>query len=211
MDNDSSSQDDCAGRINEIQAIVSEIQYLLQVPPEVHTPEELSSLECEVEKMTKRLTGILVGQAIQTSLDSEEMREESLRFVGHLSHPMRHDGCVDVQIRTKSGHVVIVRTSYFRRKGKRRFKKRHRGIYPGLALLGIYDRCSPTLLAEVSLFVAALASLEEAQKILSGMGIKLNIKTIRAIAYRFSRTSRLVQQEAVVPVGDVSGRRVVVS
>jgi hypothetical protein len=48
---------------------------------------------------------------------------------------------------------------YYRRKGQRRAGKRDAGVYAGLVLLGIYDRCTPALAVEVSLLVAMLGSL----------------------------------------------------
>ena len=211
MDIDSSSQNEFAGRSEEFQAVVSEVQQFFHAPPKVCNPQELSDLEHKVENLTKKLAGLVTGEVIQASLGDEEMRSDALKFVKSLPHPMRHDGVEKVRVLTKSGQEITVLAPYFRRKGKRRFKRRHPGVYPGLVLLGIYGRCSPTLLSEVSLFVAALPSLEEARNILFGMGINLDIKTIRTIAYRFSRTARFIQQETVVPLEDISGRRVVVS
>ena len=124
---------------------------------------------------------------------------------------MRQDGMEDVRIRTRSGQEVEIRTAYFRRKGKRRFKKRHPGVYPGLVLLGIHDRCTPGLTSDVSLLAAALSSLEEAGQVLASRGIHLDIKTIRSITYAFASSARLIQQESALPMGETSGRRVVAS
>ena len=50
------------------------------------------------------------------------------------------------------------------------------------------------LAAEVSLLVAMLGSLEEAQDVLAARGVALATKTIRTIAYRYAARARLVQQ-----------------
>jgi len=211
MEHDSGSQNDCEGRAKEIQEVFSEIQLFVQTHPTVHSPEELEEFEKKIEQKTKRLAGLITGQVIQDSLASEEMQREALQFVGSWPRPMRNDGMEYVNIRTKSGQVVTVRTSYFRRKGKRIFKKRHPGIYPGLILLGIQDRCTPGLASDISLLAAAMASFEEVGQVLSGMGIHLDIKTIRSISYSFAAAARLMQQESIIQLGTVSGRRVVVS
>src|SRR5262249_45037430 len=61
------------------------------------------------------------------------------------------------------GLAVPVRVTYDRRKGQRRAGKRYAGVYAGLVVFGIYDRCTPALAAEVSLCAAMLGSLDEAK------------------------------------------------
>ena len=79
-------------------------------------------------------------------------------------------------------------------------------------LLGIYDRCTPALAAEVSLLAAMLGSLHEAQDVLANRGVALDTKTIRTIAYRYAARARLVQQVEHTAFEDsVAGRRVVIS
>ena len=78
---DSSFQSNCEDKIKEIQAVVSKIQHFFQTPPQIHSSEELAAWECEVEKITGQLAGLLVGHAIQKSLESVKMRDEVLRFV----------------------------------------------------------------------------------------------------------------------------------
>ena len=101
---------------------------------------------------------------------------------------------------------------YYRRKGQRRAGKRYAGVYAGLVLLGIYDRCTPALASEVSLCAAMLGSLDEAQAVLADRGVELDTKTVRTIAYRYAARARLEQQiERTVFEDSVSGRRVVIS
>ena len=79
-------------------------------------------------------------------------------------------------------------------------------------ILGIYDRCTPALAAEVSLLAAMLGSLHEAQDVLANRGVTLDTKTIRMIAYRYAARARLVQQVEDTAFEDtVAGRRVVIS
>ena len=61
----------------------------------------------------------------------------------------------------------LVWATYYRRKGQRRAGKRDVSVSAGLVVLGIYDRCTPALAAEVSLLaVVVLGSLAEAQDVL---------------------------------------------
>src|SRR5438105_11661939 len=115
-------------------------------------------------------------------------------------------------IRTAQGYTVPVRVIYYRRKGQRRAGKRSAGVYAGLVVLGIYDRCTPALASEVSLLAAMLGSLHEAQDVLANRGIALDTKAVRRIAYRYGARARLVQQAENVAFEDtVAGRRVVIS
>jgi len=109
---------------------------------------------------------------------------------------------------------VIVAVDYYRRNCDRKRGKRHKGIYPALALLGIYERCTPCLTSEVSILTATLGSLAETQQVLSEQGNELNEKTIRHIAYRAAERARLLQKMGhfgFKPDETMAGRRVVVS
>ena len=111
-----------------------------------------------------------------------------------------------------------MRVRYYRRncdrRPGRRKRKREAGLYAGLALLGIYERCTPALNAMVGMFAALLGSFAEAQRVLSEQGHDLNIKTVRLLAYRMAERVRLVQKMGVYAdkvQENLTGRRVVVS
>jgi hypothetical protein len=79
-------------------------------------------------------------------------------------------------------------------------------------LLGIHDRCTPGLASEVSQLAAILGSLDEARAVLSGRGVELNIKTVRAVSYAYAERARRLQQlGALAFEQSVAGRRVVIS
>jgi hypothetical protein len=145
-------------------------------------------------------------------LDSAALQAEQERLVSHWPKPLKNDGKVKVLVRTAQGHTVPVRVTYYRRKGQRRAGKRDAGVYAGLVVLEIYDRCTPALAAEVSLLAAMLGSLQEAQDVLANRGVALDTKTVRLIAYRYAARARLEQQiDTAVFEDTVAGRRVVIS
>jgi hypothetical protein len=183
-----------------------------QNPQLVTSPEELEALERAIRHRTDHLGGLLVGHHIQQALDSTDLQMEQDLLVSHWPKPLKSDGKVKVHIRTAQGYPVAVWVTYYRRKGQRRVGRRYAGVYAGWVLLGIYDRCTPALAAEVSLLATMLGSLHEAQDVLAHWGVKLDPKTVRLIAYRYAARARLEQQiESTEFDESVSGRRVVIS
>jgi hypothetical protein len=197
---------------SQIQEALDELQQMQEAPRVVTNPEELDALERDIRGRTDRLSSLLLGLHLQHSLDSEDLRVEQDLLVSHWSKPLKNDGRVQVWVRTTGGYSVPVWVTYYRRKGQRRGGKRYAGLYAGLVLLGIYDRCTPALAAEISLLAAMLGSLDEARDVLANRGVELDIKTVRLIAYRYGTRARLEQQiERSEFDENVSGRRVVIS
>src|SRR6266704_2506750 len=195
-----------------IQEVLDELHQMQQIPRLVTSPEALEALEREIRQRTDRLGSLLVGHHIQQALDSAALQAEQERLVNQWPKALKSDGQVKVRVRTAQGYTVPVRVIYYRRKGERRAGKRSAGVYAGLVVLGIYDRCTPALAAEVSLFAAMLGSLQEAQDVLANRGVALDTKTIRTIAYRYAARARLEQQVNNAAFEDsVAGRRVVIS
>jgi hypothetical protein len=195
-----------------IQEVLDELRQMQQLPQLVTSPEALEALEREIRQRTDRLGSLLVGQHLQQALDAGAFQAEQAQLVRQWPKPLKNDGKVTVMVRTLQGLAVPVRLTYYRRRGQRRAGKRDAGVYAGLVLLGIYDRCTPALAAEVSLLAAMLGSLAEAQDVLAARGIKVDTKTVRLIAYRYAARARLAQQvEHTMFEETVAGRRVVIS
>ena len=198
--------------VSHIQEVLNELRQMQQTPQLVTSPAELEALEREIRQRTDRLGSLLVGHHMQQALDSAALQAEQAQLVSHWPKPLKNDGKVQVLVRTAQGHTVPVWVAYYRRKGQRRVGKRDAGVYAGLVVLGIYDRCTPALAAEVSLFAAMLGSLREAQDVLANRGVALDTKTVRLIAYRYAARARREQQIATAAFEDtVAGRRVVIS
>src|SRR5215813_8995627 len=195
-----------------IQEILDELRQMQQSPQLVTSPDELEAFEREIRQRTDRLGSLLVGQHLQQALDADTFQAEQEQLVRQWPKPLKNDGKVTVMVRTVQGLAVPVRLTYYRRQGQRRAGKRDAGVYAGLVLLGIYDRCTPALASEVSLLAAMLGSLAEAQDVLAARGVELDTKTVRLIAYRYAARARLAQQlERTAFADTVAGRRVVIS
>jgi hypothetical protein len=195
-----------------IQEVLDELRQLQQPPRLVTSPDDLEALEREIRQRTDRLGSLLVGYHMQQALDSATVQAEQEQLVSQWPKLLKNDGRVKVWVRTAQGLAVPVWVTYYRRKGQRRAGKRYAGVYAGLVLLGIYDRCTPALASEVSLLAAMLGSLDEAQNVLADRGVELDTKTVRLIAYRYAARARLAQQiESMAFEDTVAGRRVVIS
>jgi hypothetical protein len=196
----------------DIQEVLNELRQIQERPRLVTSPHELEALEREIRQHTALLGSLLVGHHLQQALDSAALQAEQERLVRQWPKPRKNDGRVKVGIRTAQGHTVPVWVTYYRRKGQRRAGKRDAGLYAGLVLLGIYDRCTPALAAEGSLLAAMWGSLHEAHAVLANRGGELDTKTVRLIASRYAARARLEQQIDQAEFEDTgAGRRVVIS
>src|SRR5215472_9099448 len=205
-----SSQD--TAYAGDIQEVLNELCQMQQTPRLVTSPEELETLEREIRQRTDRLGSLLVGHHLQQALNSAALQTLQEQLVSQWPKPLKNDGKVKGLVRTAQGSTVPLWVTYHRRKGQRRAGQRSAGVYAGLVIFGMYDRCTPALAAEVSLLAAMLGSLHEAQNVLADRGVALDTKTIRTIAYRYAARARLVQQvENTVFEDTVAGRRVVIS
>src|SRR4030095_12627438 len=195
-----------------IQEDLNELRQMEQTPRLVTSPDELEALEREIRQRTDRLGSLLVGYHMQQALDSATVQAEQEQLVSQWPKLLKNDGRVKVWVRTAQGLAVPVWVTYYRRKGQRRAGKRYAGVYAGLVLLGIYDRCTPALASEVSRCAAMLGSLDEAQAVLADRGVELDTKTVRTIAYRYAARAKSAQQiESMAFEDTVAGRRVVIS
>ena len=180
-------------------------------PPIATTAEELAELERSLLKQVHELCGLIVERQIQHSIDSQQGREAQQKILQAMPCKRVDTGKEEVGRRTSCGFEVRRRVSYFTRKGNRRGKKRYPGLYPGWLALGIHERCTPGLAAEIRLLAGMLGSLEEAREVLAERGVELNIKTLRRIAYRFAERARTAQRVMALDFGPgVAGRRVAI-
>jgi len=154
-----------------IQEVLNERRQRQETPRLVTSPHELEALEREIRQRTDRLGSLLGGHHLPQALDAAALQAEQEQLVRQWPKPLKNDGRVKGGIRTAHGMAVSVWVTYYRRKGQRRAGKRDAGVYAGLVLLGMYDRCTPALAAEVSLLAAMLGSLDEAQAVLADRGV----------------------------------------
>ena len=195
----------------QLQAVQTQLEALGQRPRGVLDVAGLEALEREASGLSGQLSDLLVAAQVHVALCSVELRAEEEALVKAYPKKLRSAGWREVELRCTHGHPVKVRARYFSRRPARG-RKRAKGCYPGLVLLGIYDHSTPGLAAEVSLMVTAMGSLAEAQQALASQGRKLDIKTVRTLSRRVAQRARQAYEAGHWPVGEtLAGRRVVLS
>ena len=197
---------------SEIEKVYDELEIVQQEVRIVSTAEELEKLEQDIRQLTDRLGSLLLGQKVQASLDSEERQAAEQELVKSIPQKFKSEGKKEVHIDTSFGYQITVWVRYYRRPCDRRKKSHKSGLYPGLVLLGIYERCTPHFSSEVSVLAAMLGSFEEAQQVLAARGVEIGIKTIRRITYRSAKRARMVQQmeEIEMDLGEPNTKRRIV-
>lgn len=211
MENEKKNIADKCQEIGDIYALLQEME---QMPKLIGSPDELQNLEQEITEVTNRLAALILQKKLQESLDCDEQSEKESGLIRSWPGRMKSEGYETVRILTTGGSHIEVSVRYYRRSCDRRKGMRYKGVYAGLVLLGIYDRCTPGLGATVSGCSALLSSFGEVHQVLSEKGVILGVKVIRKLTYRFADRARLSQQAGHIPSGgeeNLHGRRVVVS
>lgn len=198
----------------KIQAVNEQILQIIARRDIVNNEQDLEKLEQEVQILTRVLGDLIVAQKVQQTIDEDEtFRSSAIELARQARKSLMNKGRVLVQVRFSGGTSLPLSVAYWARKGFA--KKRSKGLYPELYLLGIYDHCTPLLASEIAQATAALCSLEEARHLMKSRGCSLNIKTVRNVTKRFAVRARMGQKtEPVIEMlrgENLQGRRVVLS
>jgi hypothetical protein len=170
----------------------------------------LAQREREFKRLTDQAQSLAAARQLQEMLGSEEQRKNERKCTQATGKKMKNCGFREVRVRFLGGYEVKLLARYYARSQAR--AEKGKGVYFGLMLLGIYDRCSPALASEVAKLAAAMNSLEDARAQLVEMGIQLSVKQIATIAYQFSQRARLRQKTSGMGISvSLAGKRVVIS
>src|SRR5512133_2155199 len=200
-------------RLAEIRAEIRDVHQQIEAKRRdtriIRSAEDLKAWERSIGELTDRLAALLLAEAMQAAIGVPENRRQARSLAQGAGHTLKDQGPRDVTLRTVRGQVVV-RVPYFSRNCDR--DKAGQAMYPILLLWGVHDRCTAGLASEISKMVAMLGSLEEVEQVLHARGRSLDLKTIRAIAYRFATRARTTQRVGSLDWGEtVAGRRVVLS
>src|SRR3982751_4838480 len=202
-------RDRLAGLRAGIRDVQQQIETRRRDAPVIRTPEDLTTWERTIAELTDRLAALLLAEVMQAALGDPENRRQARSLAQGAGPTLKDQGPRDVNLRTARG-LVTIRATYFSRNCHR--NKPGKGMYPMLLRWGVHDRCTASVASETSKLVAKLSSFEEVEQVLRDRGQPLDLKTIRAIAYRFATRARAAQQAGRLNWGEtVAGRRVIVS
>jgi len=194
-----------------IQEILKKLEELNKADTNDKNPKDFEETEKSLHSLTRTLADLYAAMRLQKALDASKQEATKAAKAYHKS--MKNKGLRVVNIRFLGGTEISLIVTYYARNCDER-RRRSKGYYPGLILLGIHDGCTSELASEISMACAALSSFEEARHMLEGHGCYLNIKTIRNVMKRFSARARLSQEAGVFTdaiKADGKGRHIVVS
>ena len=195
----------------KLQLVRSQLNDLCQSCPPLATPADLIAYEQDIQELTQRLHALLTAYAIQTAALSPSLRHATRRFLAPAAYPMKNQGWRPVSLQFAQGPTMVVFLPYYSL-AKARSGRRSKGCFPALLLLGICDRCSPSLAGDVAEMTALLSSFQEARNLLRQRGIFLSVNKLRKVAYHFARRVRSAQPTATMFAGQsVKGRTVVIT
>ena len=172
----------------------------------------LETFERTVRLLTSELADWIAAEQLQQLLVREDANfkiKELIQRRKLVNHGLRR-----VMVRLSGGTRILFVVSYWVANKKDKRGKREKGLYPALLFFGVYDHCSPLLLAEIAQSCVALGSMEEAQRLLAERENHLDIKTIRNSVKRFARRARAGQKalsQMIFADDKLKGRRVVIS
>jgi hypothetical protein len=168
-----------------------------QVPRNVSSPQQLDDIEQQLAKASDNLFSATMQTITQETVTFREPSRTRLgslvpSWLRLLCQPkaFKNQGRRTVSVRLSRGSAISIRVVYYSRKCDRGQHREHKGCYPALECLGIFDRCSPTLASHAALTVALSGSFDEARQMLRLQGIALNGKTLTNLVYRFATRAR---------------------
>ncbi len=127
----------------EIEEIYKRLRELEAAAVRIGSPEDLEGPEQEIMGLTNHPGALLLQKKLQAALDSDEQQQKEAELIRAWPGRMKSEGYGTVSILTVGGFRIEVKVRYYRRTCDRRNNKRHKGVYGGLILLGIHDRCTP--------------------------------------------------------------------
>ena len=120
----------------------------------VQSANDVEAFEVAVQDICRKFADQIAAVKIQASIESDALQAEVRDLIKLQPFKMRNQGIRRVNIRFSEGSVLEVCVPYYARKTST--KRRNKGMYPALLLLGIYDRCTPLLASEISRASASL-------------------------------------------------------
>lgn len=104
----------------QIQESLMELKRISEKQSFMKNANDLEAMEREINKVTDRLSGLILAKKIQQSVDSPELQEEVSELIKAHPKKLKNQGPREVEIRPARGGPITVKTSYFSQKGKKK-------------------------------------------------------------------------------------------
>jgi len=197
---------------HEVEACLAAVQAFRARVSDTAGAADLAEAEQDCARCCDALFASLMGERTQAALDCPAVQETAHTLARSAPKRLKAAGERQVSVQFQRGNPAPLRTTYYRRRpGDAR--RREKGLFPALAVLGIHEHASPAAAAQMARSACAVASLEEAAAWLRETGgLAVDIKTLRRVTRRFGQRARcaLPANLQTLQVGG-EGRSVVVS
>lgn len=211
---------------DKISTLALDVERRLSQWVDARDPVAFRQMELEVAAVGRKLADDITA-ALLTHIAADPSLQASASQAARRHGRYRHGGTRDVEVTLLGGHRVRVPVEYLKvnrrnQPGRRRKNGRRgpggTGLYPVLAVLGIWFGVTPALCGEVCRQVADSDSVRAGQAALARREIVLGHKQTQQVVNKFStraveQRDRWVEQVNEKPPaqGPLAGKRVVVS
>lgn len=175
----------------KIQELLCRLQEIIRKDIPLTDAKDAENLERTIRLITSQLADWISAKKFQQRLILKDLADRIRSLARQHGKRFLQKDTRSVGVRLPGGSVIPLVASYWI---EHRSEQAAGGVFLSLHLLGIYDHCSPLLVAEIPKLCAALASLKEAQDLLADRGCRVDIKTIRNVMKRFARRARVCQK-----------------
>lgn len=175
---------------------------------------ELSKFETRMTELSLRRGSIRTAMALLRSVTSAKLKDKERKLVAVQPKRFHAHATRSKRVDLPGGIWVMLPVTYYHQQGDPQKSRKHprRGFFPMLLLLGISERLTPRVRFRITSASALLGSYQEAASMLAEEGIAFSVNKLRAVlSAAGDRLARLTAQNKLCPVGDVKGRRIVVS
>ena len=162
-----------------LQAFAVELELLLpQLARELREGLDFAEVERTLNDTFATLSARLLQQMLTATFSDVDLLRKLKVWGGRLG--MRFKEYRRVRLRLSTGQEIEVMVAYFLKatpkRGRHKRGPNGRGAYLGLDVLGLIERCSPTLLSEVASLALLCPSFEIAREVLVRRGIALDVR-----------------------------------
>jgi len=179
--------------LNTIAQLCTGVEHYLPQWLNVKTPQGFLTMEEEAHALGRRLVDGLTGAILCQRLQDPELTSDAVSRAQQTGE-YKPNGSRDTKVTLLGGTIVALRTPYMPpvRKGRRRRGRRPAGLWPVLAMLGIWWETTPALCSEINRQVTDSTSFRDGLAALERRGINLEYKRTLKLVQRFGR--RAVEQ-----------------